>query len=159
MPPKTPGPLTLRLLLAMICFVAAPIICHADEGTDFFEKKIRPLLVTHCYECHSAESKKLGGNLLLDHKEGWIKGGDTSPAIDPGKPEKSLLLTAVKYEDDGLKMPPKGKLPAAAIADLEAWIKIGAPDPRLDKPKAKVASSWEAILRTCSDWWSLQPVK
>lgn len=159
MPPKTPDPLTLRLVLSIICLVAAPVICNADEGTDFFETKIRPLLVTHCYECHSSESKKLGGNLLLDHRDGVLKGGDTSPAIDPGKPEKSLLLTAVKYEDDGLKMPPKGKLPATAIADLEAWIKMGAADPRLEKPKTRVASSWEEILRTRRDWWSLQPVK
>src|SRR5687767_13627968 len=133
MPPKTPDPLTLRLLLSMISLMAAPVICYADDGTDFFEKKIRPLLVTHCYECHSSESKKLGGNLLLDHRDGVLKGGDTSPAIDPGKPENSLLLTAIKYEDDGLKMPPKGKLAATAIADLEAWIKMGAPDPRLEK--------------------------
>ncbi|MBC7856248.1 MAG: PSD1 domain-containing protein, partial [Pirellulaceae bacterium] len=158
MPPKTPDPLTLRLVLAFL-LLGAPVVCPADEGTDFFEKKIRPLLVTHCYECHSAEAKKLGGNLLLDHKEGVLKGGDTSAAIEPGKPEKSLLLTAVKYEDHGLKMPPKGKLPAVAIADLEAWIKIGAPDPRLERPKTKVASSWEEILRTRSDWWSLQRVK
>ncbi len=158
MPPKTPDPLTLRLL-AVIVFVAVPALCPADEGTDFFEKKIRPLLATHCYECHSAESKKLGGNLLLDHKDGVLKGGDTSAAIEPGQPEKSLLMTAVRYEDDGLKMPPKGKLPAATIADLEAWIKMGAPDPRLEKPKTKVASSWEEILRSRSDWWSLQPVK
>ncbi len=159
MPPKTPDPLTLPLLFVMIGLVTVPALCHADDGTDFFEKKIRPILVTHCYECHSSDSKKLGGNLLLDHRDGVLKGGDTSPAIDPGKPEKSLLLTAIKYEDDGLKMPPKGKLPAAAIADLEAWIKMGAPDPRLEKPKARVASSWEEILRTRSDWWSLQPVK
>ncbi len=158
MPPKTPDPLTLPLAFALL-LLGVPAICTADEGTDFFEKKIRPILVTHCYECHSSDSKKLGGNLLLDHRDGVLKGGDTSPAIDPGKPEKSLLLTAIKYEDDGLKMPPKGKLPAAAIADLEAWIKMGAPDPRLEKPKARVASSWEEILRTRSDWWSLQPVK
>ena len=158
MPPKTPDPLTPKLVFALL-FLGAPAICHADDGTDFFEKKIRPLLVTHCYECHSSDSKKLGGNLLLDHRDGILKGGDTSPAVEPGKPEKSLLLTAVKYDDDGLKMPPKGKLPAAAIADLEAWIKMGAPDPRFEKPKARVASSWEEILRTRSDWWSLQPVK
>ncbi|MFN0019136.1 MAG: PSD1 and planctomycete cytochrome C domain-containing protein [Pirellulaceae bacterium] len=146
-------------MLTLICLMAAPVICRADEGTDFFEKKIRPLLVTHCYECHSSDSKKLGGNLLLDHKDGWIKGGDTSSAIDPGNPEKSLLLTAVKYEDDGLKMPPKGKLPAAAIADLEAWIKMGAPDPRLEKPKTKPVASWEEVFRSRSHWWSLQSVK
>ena len=104
-----------------------------DASIEFFEKKIRPVLVKQCYECHSADAKKLGGGLLLDHREGLRKGGETGPAIVVGKPGESLLIKAIRYEDDSLKMPPKGKLPAEVIADLETWIKNGANDPR-DKP-------------------------
>jgi hypothetical protein len=131
-----------------------------DSGLELFEKKIRPLLVEHCYECHAAGAKKLGGKLLLDHRAGVLNGGETGPAIVPGKPEKSLLIAAVKYSDDVAHMPPSGKLPAAAIADLEAWIKLGAPDPR-EAPATltPAADSWETILATRRVWWSLQPVQ
>ncbi len=97
----------------------------------FFEKKIRPVLVEHCYECHSAQSKKVKGGLLLDTRDGLLKGGDTGPALVPGKPEESLLVRAVRYTDKDLQMPPKDKkLSDAAIADLEEWVKLGAVDPR-----------------------------
>ena len=130
-----------------------------DTGVEFFEKKIRPVLVKHCYECHSANAKKLGGGLLLDHREGLRKGGDTGPAIVVGKPDESRLIKAIRYEDDSLKMPPKGKLPGDVIADLEAWIKNGANDPR-DKPtRAPAANSWAETFRTRRDWWSLRRVQ
>src|SRR5258708_3559805 len=126
----------LVLLLGLV--VAPATLARADEaGNEFFEKKVRPVLVRYCYECHAADAKQIGGNLLLDHREGWRKGGDTGTALVPGKPAESLLLTAVRYQDDALKMPPKGKLPEAAIADLEAWIKLGAPDPRDKPPSAR----------------------
>lgn len=133
---------------------------HADDiGVEFFEKKIRPVLVTHCSECHAADAKKLGGGLLLDSRDGVRKGGDSGVAIVPGKPDESRLIKAVRYTDDSMKMPPKGKLPAAAIADLEEWIKRGAPDPR-DKPvPTKANDSWEETMRDRARWWSLQPVR
>src|SRR5690349_21680229 len=97
----------------------------------FFENRIRPVLAENCYKCHSQQAEKVKGGLLLDTKEGLLKGGDTSPAIVPGYPEKSLLLKAIRYTDADLQMPPKGnKLPDTAIADVEAWVKMGAPDPR-----------------------------
>jgi hypothetical protein len=131
----------------------------ADPRVEFFESKIRPILVEHCYECHSAGAKMLGGKLRLDHREGVLKGGESGAAIEPGKPDKSLIIAAIRYDDETFKMPPKGKLPAAAIADLEAWIKLGAPDPR-DAPSAAppADASWDEILRTRRDWWSLKPV-
>lgn len=137
--------------------------CHPSWGDEspieFFEKRIRPVLAEHCYECHSASAKKLGGNLLLDSREGVHKGGDTGPAVEPGKPESSLLIKAVRYADDGLQMPPSGKLPAVAIADLEAWIKLGVPDPRTAaQPVGKSNGDWQTILRERRDWWSLKPV-
>jgi hypothetical protein len=101
------------------------------EDTAFFESKIRPVLVKHCYECHSAESGKSKGGLMLDTKHGIREGGETGPAIVPGDVAKSLLLTAIKHSDPDLEMPPKEpQLPKAVIADFETWIKAGADDPR-----------------------------
>ena len=103
--------------------------------TQFFENKIRPVLAQNCYKCHSADSTKVKGGLLLDTRDGLLKGGDSGPAVAPGDPEKSLLIKAIRYTDPDLQMPPKGeKLSDAQIADLVAWIKMGAPDPRVAKP-------------------------
>ncbi len=99
------------------------------QAIEFFEKKIRPVLVQHCYSCHSAEAKKVKGGLLLDTRDGIRKGGETGPAVVPGNPQKSLLIQAIRYADE-LKMPPKGKLPNSIIADFEKWVAMGAPDPR-----------------------------
>jgi hypothetical protein len=103
-----------------------------QDGIDFFEKKIRPVLVARCYECHSAKSKKVEGSLLLDSRDAARKGGDLGPAIVPGDPDKSLLIQAIRYTDENLQMPPKekGRLAADVVADFEAWVKRGAPDPR-----------------------------
>src|SRR5205823_4515254 len=96
----------------------------------FFEAKIRPVLVEHCYKCHSTEGKKQQGGLHLDTRDALRKGGDSGPVVVPGKPAESRLVKAVRYDDSDLKMPPKGKLPDAVIADLEKWIALGAQDPR-----------------------------
>jgi len=115
----------ITTLLACSLTVAA----RADEGMDFFEKKVRPLLVQRCLDCHSQE-KKVKGGLRLDTKEGWVIGGDSGPAIVPGEPDKSLFITAIRYTDLDLQMPEKQKLPDAEIAIFEQWVKMGAPDPR-----------------------------
>src|SRR2546423_13988321 len=100
--------------------------------TQFFETKIRPILANNCYKCHSQQAEKVKAGLFLDTKEGLLAGGETGPAIVPGEPDKSLLIKAVRYTDADLKMPPKGKkLSDAEIADLAAWVKLGAPDPRV----------------------------
>src|SRR4051812_1169845 len=85
-------------------------------GVEFFEKKIRPILVERCYACHSEQAKRLRGGLYLDNEKGWLQGGDLGPAIAPGYPEDSLLIKAVRHEDELLKMPPKGKLTDDEIA-------------------------------------------
>jgi len=117
------------------------------EGIELFEKKIRPVLVKHCYQCHSAKAKKIEGNLLLDSRDSARKGGDQGPAIVPGDPEKSLLIQAIRYSDANLQMPPKdkgGRLPADVVADFEAWVKRGAPDPRVGEAAATYTVDIEA---------------
>ena len=114
-------------------FVAGTAVLCADEpekdpdGIEFFEKRIQPLLVDHCYKCHSDKAEKLEGNLRVDSREGLLKGGSQGPAIEPGEPENSLLIKAVNYDMDDLKMPPRGRLEDEQIADLQKWVKIGAP--------------------------------
>src|SRR6516162_2065560 len=121
----------LTLLLLLLPVGAAPQEPPAPdrEGVEFFEKKIRPVLVDRCYSCHSAEAKKLKGELYVDSREGLLKGGETGPSIVPGDPVKSLLIKAIRYADD-LKMPPKGRLSKDVVDDFVAWVKRGAPDPR-----------------------------
>jgi mono/diheme cytochrome c family protein len=101
------------------------------KGLAFFETKIRPVLVQHCYQCHSAEAeqaKRLQGGLRLDSREGLRKGGDSGPIFVAGNVKDSLLLQSLKHE--GLKMPPKGKLSEEIIGDFTRWLEMGAPDPR-----------------------------
>lgn len=149
----------MRIVLAGMAFLAVACSALADDPKqEFFEKKIRPLLVTHCYECHSSESKKLGGELLLDSRDGLRKGGESGSAIHEGQPDGSLLIKAVRYSDDSLKMPPKGRLPETAIADLETWIRQGAFDPREQSPRSQSAPSWREQMKERSVWWSLLPV-
>jgi hypothetical protein len=144
---------------AMCLGVAARAAAAGDPaGIEFFEQRIRPILAYNCYQCHSQDSKKIKGGLLLDTKEGLLKGGDTGPAIEPGNPEKSLLVKAVRYADENLQMPPKGKkLAPEKIAALEAWIKMGAPDPRV--AKAGSATKAETIRDNSRTHWAFQPIK
>lgn len=117
---------------ALVCFlVSGSMVQSADPGMQFFENKIRPVLVKHCYECHSAESKKVKGGLLVDTREGLLTGGDTGPALVPGKVNDSLLIKALRH--DGVEMPPNAKLPDAIVEDFAKWVRMGAPDPRVGK--------------------------
>src|SRR5262245_24854112 len=103
---------------AGLLLIVAESPATEPDSLEFFEKKIRPLLVDHCFQCHTDKKK---GNLRLDSRDAILKGGDTGPAIAPGHPEKSLLVKAIGYKDDDLRMPPKSKLPDQAIADVTAW--------------------------------------
>ena len=96
--------------LPFILWLASAPFAGADAGTDFFEKKVRPVLVDRCYECHSVEHRIKGG-LRLDSREGWLQGGESGPAAHPGAPEKSLLVEAVQYANRDMQMPPKQRLP------------------------------------------------
>lgn len=141
------------LFSLVILWLTVTTVQATDQtGIAFFEQNIRPVLVANCYECHSAGAKALKGNLYLDSKAGWEKGGDSGePAIVPGKPEESLLIRTVQHSETGLEMPPdKPQLLAAAIADLVTWVKMGAPDPR-DGVQIEAK-------RGDKSWWSLQPL-
>jgi hypothetical protein len=123
------------------------------QQNEFFERKIRPVLVERCYECHSASAKEIKGNLRLDSREAIRKGGDSGPAVAPGEPDDSLLLSALRY--DGLEMPPTGKLPESVIRDFETWIRNGAADPR--ESAAEVAKPRIIDIEAGRRHWAFQP--
>jgi hypothetical protein len=128
------------------------------EQIEFFEKRIRPLLANHCYQCHSKDAKKVRGGLLLDTREGTRKGGELGPALIPGQPDKSLLIKAVRYDQD-LRMPPKGKLSPGEITDLETWIKMGAPDPRDGNVTAVTKKTSTIDIEAGKQFWAFRPVQ
>jgi hypothetical protein len=152
------APRALIVLAIFLCgglsaLAAAPPVTEA-EGVEFFEKNIRPILVDRCYSCHSAQAKKVQGSLRLDTKGGWLKGGDLGPSIELGKPEKSLLIEAVRYKDESLQMPPKGKLADREIELLTRWVEMGAPDPRTGD--AVAAPSRGAAPKRGRDFWAFK---
>src|SRR5690242_11652885 len=129
-------PDTSILAFGILLFLLTPPTAHAaaparlsSEGVEFFQKQVRPVLVKHCYRCHSANAKKLKGELRLDTRQGVLRGGASGPAVVPGEPAKSLLLKAVKHAGGVKAMPPDRKLSDAEIASLESWVKMGAPGP------------------------------
>jgi len=132
----------------------------AAYGADMFVSKIEPILKQRCFECHSHE-KKIKGGLALDSKSGWEKGGESGPAIIPGKPEVSLLIQAVSHVEKDLKMPPKQMLPASEIALLTEWVSQGAPDPRVAAESTTLVAddAWEVEFQKRLDWWSLKPMR
>ncbi|MCO6458880.1 MAG: PSD1 domain-containing protein [Pirellulaceae bacterium] len=133
---------------------------RADEGLEFFEKKVRPVLVEHCYSCHSAEAKELHGELRLDLQAGWKLGGESrQPAVVPGKPDESALIRAVRHDEDASAMPPgKPRLSDQVVADLATWVRMGAPDPREGTVTRDGDDRWKAQFQDRLDWWSLRPV-
>ncbi|HYR57912.1 MAG TPA: DUF1549 domain-containing protein, partial [Chthoniobacteraceae bacterium] len=145
--------------LLAIAFTALAATCAADPaGDEFFEKKIRPLITERCLDCHS-NAKKVKGGLHLDSRDGWVKGGDNGPAIEPGKPDQSLLITAVRYKDHDLAMPPKKRLPPEEVALLEDWVKLGAPDPRTGAPVAAKKKQTGLSIEDGRKFWSYIPPK
>ena len=136
---------------------AVPPPAAGPGAVDFFESKVRPVLADHCYKCHSGQSKSVKGGLRLDSVAGMRKGGDTGPAVVPGDLDGSLLVKAIKYDDDALKMPPQGKLPEAAIATLNQWVKQGAPAPHDDGP-LRPAGSAQRDIESSRSHWAYQPI-
>ena len=153
------GWMTALLLTLLPAYGGSAVQAESPEahaaGIEFFEKQIRPLLVQHCYECHSAED--INGGLRVDSRPALLRGGDLGPAVVPGEPDKSLLLEAVRYSNRDLQMPPQNKLSAQEIATLETWIKQGAPDPRTEESTAAPPPTGMSIADG-KQFWSLQPL-
>ncbi|MEX0792125.1 MAG: PSD1 and planctomycete cytochrome C domain-containing protein [Pirellulaceae bacterium] len=150
-----------RITLILGCWLLLQgAAARADEkpseaDLDFFEKKIRPVLVTHCYECHSEEAETLHGGLLLDTREGIRGGGDSGAAVVPGKIDESLLIEALRYDDSLYQMPPDGRLSDQVIRDFEQWITRGAADPREGTPIPGDGIDAQQANRH----WAFQPVQ
>jgi mono/diheme cytochrome c family protein len=147
------------LAVAALSFAAAGLLPAAElskSDLDFFDQKIRPIFTASCYSCHSHESGKIKGGLVVDSRDGLLKGGDSGPAVIPGDVAKSLLIKAVRHTDKDLAMPPKEQLTAQQIADLEAWVKMGAPDPRVSKvASTKIDLNNEQV----KNHWAYKPVQ
>ena len=126
----------------------------AQDDVRFFESKIRPVLVKHCYECHSTESGKARGGLKVDTRDALQQGGDSGPAVVAKSLEESKLYQALLYHDDGWQMPPKGKLPQTTIDDFRSWILMGAPDPRVAAINPTVASAID--IEAGRKFWAYQ---
>ena len=140
--------------------VAATAFGFNPEQYDFFESKIRPVLAESCYDCHNSVNKRKAG-LALDYRDALLAGSENGSVIEPGNPEDSLLIWAIRHEDT--EMPAEGpKLSDAVIKDFEDWIAMGAPDPRDKKPTQldlDNAVPWETLLEKRRQWWSFQPLE
>jgi hypothetical protein len=144
------------------CLALFPLPVAADNSEiadqEFFERRIRPMMVKHCYECHAGDADVIQGGLRLDDLGGMMRGGDSGAAVMPGDPDKSLLLAAIRYED--FEMPPDGRLDERVIRDFEAWIKSGAAYPGAAESPAPVEHEHDAAV---IDWdqarqfWAFQP--
>jgi hypothetical protein len=147
----------LGLILALS--VGTPLFAQTTDA-EFFEAKIRPVLAQRCYGCHNSKMAAPKGDLILDTKEGLLKGGVSGPAIVPGKPADSRLIKVLSYTDPLVQMPPTGKLPDAMLADFDHWISAGAVDPRVTAPALASASpQYKGMsLEDGRKWWAFQPV-
>ncbi|MBT3666641.1 MAG: DUF1553 domain-containing protein [Opitutae bacterium] len=146
-------------------FVVLLIFClklSAINKAEFFESRIRPVLAENCYECHNSINKSKS-ELVLDFKNGMVKGGDRGPVLSLKKPKESLLLKVMRHEINNLKMPKGGpKLSDSVVRDFEQWISDNAYDPREKPPTAEQfakETSWEMVREKRKLWWSFQPVR
>jgi len=162
-PPMLRGCLILGASLVLFAALP-PARVLADEtppnaaDIEFFEKKIRPLLVMRCFECHSDQGKGVKGGLHLDSRSGMLAGGDSGPALVPEKPAESLLVEAINYPQDGVQMPPRGKLPQSEIDLLTEWVSRGAPFPASEK-KPESAKRRAIDMDAGRKFWSFQPLR
>jgi len=145
---------------AFVAFLYGTLAIHAednDAGMRFFENEVRPLLIKHCHDCHSEESGKKKGGLLLDRKAGWQMGGDAGPAVIPGDLDASLFIKAIRYEDPQMQMPPKSRLSPEEVAVFEKWVAMGAPDPRDDALKTG-SEGRQFNLEEARQNWAFRPL-
>ena len=135
-----------------------PVTMTEAQGVEFFEKKIRPVLVQSCYDCHSLEKGKSKGGLKVDSREAMLKGGESGPVLVAGNPGASLIMKAIRYGDQDMQMPPKQKLPDAVIADFDTWIRAGAPDPRVAKAVVAEETKPGISLEEGRAHWAFKPI-
>jgi hypothetical protein len=114
-----------QLILIGLMLIARGAAADDPAGIEFFEREVRPILAANCHTCHGAEKQE--SDLRLDSAASALQGGIYGPAVVPGKPDESLLVSATSYENEDLQMPPKGPLPDAEKAVLRRWIEMGAP--------------------------------
>ncbi len=120
------------------------------EQIEFFEKKVRPVLIEHCFECHSSDAEEVKAELLVESRDALLKGGESGPAIVPGRADKSLLIESIRFQS--VEMPPNGKLPKGEIESLVRWIEMGAP-----WPNDGIAPVNEKMAKAADlDWTTLQ---
>jgi hypothetical protein len=150
--------LRFRAILPVLALVSLRAYAATDStGLEFFEAKIRPVFVERCYKCHSAGAEKLESDFRLDSSEGIAAGGESGkPAVVPGHPETSWLIHAINYGDPDLQMPPKAKLPAEQIANIETWVKMGAPYPQGPTVAATKAGTGRMSLAEGRNCWSFK---
>lgn len=140
--------MTLRIAVCVwFCGSASSLPAAEAVDADFFRSKVEPLLREKCLACHSHGARQMEGGLTLDSKSGWKFGGDRGPAIVPGRPDESLVISAVRYNDPDLQMPPEEKLSDAEIAILDEWVRRGAPDPRAMEPPKSLATAWWSLKK------------
>jgi hypothetical protein len=152
------GTMRLRNLVFITVLVAlSPDSARAEDGVDFFEKKIRPVLAEHCYKCHSSQARKLKGGLRLDTLAGIRKGGDTGPLFVPSKPKQSLLIAVLHHEE--MAMPPSGKLPDAVINDFALWVERGAALPADGGKNPTPRREAFRITSEDRDHWAFRPLQ
>jgi len=152
--------LRFHILLLCVLVISRHHAGAAESGAQLFESKIRPVLVKHCYECHSEAAEQRKGGLLLDRETGWLKGGDTENAVVPGEPNSSLLMKAIRYQDEGLQMPPKYQLDQTTINLLESWIALGAPGPQDDMGQTEFSrlGDQDYLFDKARQHWAFQPI-
>lgn len=127
----------------------------APDSLQFFESKIRPVLVEHCYRCHSAEGQGVRGGLAVDSRDALLAGGESGPAIVAGNLEDSILWNAINYRD--YKMPPKNRLPKEVIEDFRKWIEMGAPDPRVQSGVVVHSKVTTEDIQKGKQFWAFRP--
>jgi len=149
-------PLITGFVLVFACTASGQLAdTPTPEQLKFFETKIRPVLIQHCYECHSVEANNTRGGLVLDSRMGLLQGGDSGPAIEEENLNESILLLSLRHED-GYSMPPRGKLSADQIRDFETWVNAGAPDPRTGSVDQIVRTVSDEDIQAGRDFWSFQ---
>jgi cytochrome c553 len=149
--------LLLPLLVSLTSVASVGYAAEDDAqraAEKFFETEVRPILVNRCYECHGEKKQK--GGLRVDAISYLKAGGDTGPALVPGKPEESSLVEAVRYKKSDFQMPPKEKLPDAEVAVLEKWIALGAPWPQSDAKAVVLTES--GFTQEQRAFWCFQPL-